>query len=332
MGEQQVVPRVFIAEPLPKIDLAIRLLAAFIQVEVSPVFHDTVPSDALRDCVAVIVADTHISEQSLSEATELKLVQKFGVGVNTIDVEACTRRNVYVCNLPGLNAIDVAEYVVGAMVSGLRGFVRMDRAARNAAWEQRPALVGERLTGKTIGVVGLGRIGREVVRLLQPFHVTVTAYDPHVDRAQAESLGVTLVDLPAVLARSDIVTIHAPLTEETVGLIGQEELDAMKPNALLINTARGPIVDEQALHHALRDGKLGFAILDVWAEEPLQPGNPIFAVENTQLSIHTASWTHQFFEDAMRHCCENVIRVTEGTAPRNVVNLPTSASGSATNT
>lgn len=325
-------PRVLIAEPLPKIDLALRLLAASVHVEVSQVFHDTVPSDEVRECIAVIVADSHVTKQSLSEATELQLVQKFGVGVNTIDVEACTQRNVYVCNLPGLNAIDVAEYVVGAMVSGLRGFLRMDRAARNAAWEQRPTLVGERLTGKTIGVVGLGRIGREVVRLLQPFHVTVTAYDPHIDRGPAESLGVTLVDLPTLLSEADIVTIHAPLTEETVGLIGRAELDAMKPNALLINTARGPIVDEHALRHALRDGNLGFAILDVWAEEPLQPGNPLFAVENTQLSIHTACWTHQFFEDAMRHCCENVIRIMEGTPPRNAVNHPPSASGRATNT
>jgi D-3-phosphoglycerate dehydrogenase len=313
-------------------DLAVRLLATSVNVEVSRVFHDTVPPDKLRDCIAVIVADSHITEQSLSEATKLKLVQKFGVGVNTIDVEACTRRNVYVCNLPGLNAIDVAEYVVGAMVSGLRGFLRMDSATRQAAWEQRPALVGERLAGKKIGVVGLGQIGREVVRLLQPFHVTITAYDPHIDRAQAESLGVALVDLADVLSDSDIVTIHAPLTEETVGLIGQEELDAMKPNAMLINSARGPIVDEQALYHALRDGKLGFAILDVWTEEPLQRGNPLFAVENTQLSIHTASWTHQFFEDAMRLCCENVIRVTEGTSPRNVVNHPASPPSSVTNT
>jgi len=131
---------------------------------------------------------------------------------------------------------------------------------------------------------------------------------------------VKKTDLKTLLRESDIVTIHAPLTEETRGLIGKEELEAMKPTAILINAARGSIVNEEALYRSLKNGEIKFAVIDVWAEEPLKLGNPLFELENVQLSIHTASWTRQAFEDLMRLSAENVIRVIEGNEPLNIVN------------
>ena len=127
-------------------------------------------------------------------------------------------------------------------------------------------------------------------------------------------------DLETLLSRSNIVTIHTPLTEEMRGLIGEEELNLMKPTAILINTTRGSIVDEEALYRALRSGRIKFAVIDVWAEEPLKPGNPLFELENVQLSVHTASWTRQVFEDIMRLSAENVIRIIKGDEPLNIVN------------
>lgn len=317
-----MAPRVLISEPLPHASEAVKILEGHAEVEVSKVFYRIVPAEKVRGCIAVIVGDSFINRESLKEADELRLVQKFGVGVNTIDLESCSRRGIYVCNIPGVNAIDVAEYVIGAMISSLRDFRRMDKAARRAAWDERPNLIGERLAGKKVGIIGLGRIGREVVRLLKPFKVEVLAYDPYVDRGLAESLGVRMVSLESLLRESDIVTIHVPLTEETRGLLGEEEINSMKSTAVLINTARGPIVDEDALYRALKQGKIKYAVIDVWAEEPLRPGNPIFELENVQLSIHTASWTNQVFKEAMRLCAENVIRVIEGEEPLNVVNKP----------
>ena len=312
--------KVFITEPLPSVEEAVKILGKYVDVETSERFYDVVPSEKLRDCIAVIVGDSVISEASLEEAEDLRLVQKAGVGVNTIDLDACTKRGIYVCNLPGVNSIDVAEYVIGAMISSLRDFPRMDRAARKAAWDERPRLIGERLTGKTIGIIGLGRIGREVVRLLKPFNVEVLAYDPYISEDLAENLNVERTDLETLLSRSDIVTIHTPLTEETRGLIGEEELNLMKPTAILINTARGSIVDEEALYRALRSGRIKSAVIDVWAEEPLKPGNPLLELENVQLSVHTASWTRQVFEDIMRLSAENVIRIIKGDEPLNIVN------------
>jgi len=312
--------KVFITEPLPFIEEAIKILEKHVEIEISEGFYDAVPAEKLRGCVAVIVGDTLINETSLEDADELRLVQKAGVGVDTIDVKACTKRGIYVCNLPGVNAIDVAEYVIGAMISSLRDFPRMDRAARKAAWDERPKLIGERLTGKKVGVIGLGRIGREVIRLLKPFNVEVLVYDPYISEDLAEEFNVRKVDLKTLLRRSDIVTIHAPLTDETRGLIGKEELEIMKPSAVLINAARGSIVNEKDLYHALRAGKIRFAVIDVWAEEPLKPGNPLFELENVQLSIHTASWTRQAFQDLMRLSAQNIVRVIKGEKPLNVVN------------
>jgi len=312
--------KIFITDPLPFVEEAVKILEKYAEVEVSDRFYKSVPSEKLRGCVAVIVGDSVINEKSLEDANELRLVQKAGVGVDTIDINACTKRGIYVCNLPGVNAIDVAEYVVGAMISSLRDFPRMDRAARKAAWNERPELIGERLTGKKIGIIGLGRIGREVVRLLKPFNVEILAYDPYVSEELVKELDVRRVDLKTLLQGSDIVTIHTPLTEETRGLIGKEELEIMKPTAILINAARGSIVDEKELYHALKDGKIRFAVIDVWAEEPLKPGNPLFELENVQLSMHTASWTRQVFVDLMRLSAQNVLRMIKGERLLNIVN------------
>jgi len=312
--------KIFITEPLPFAEEAVKILEKHADVEISDRFYRVVPSEKMRGCFAVIVGDSIINEDSLRDVDELRIIQKAGVGVNTIDINACTKRGIYVCNLPGVNAIDVAEYVVGAMISSLRDFPRMDRAARRAAWNERPKLIGERLTGKKVGIIGLGRIGREVVRLLEPFNVEILVYDPYVSEELAKRFCVKKAGLETLLRESDIVTIHAPLTEETRGLIGKEELDLMKRTAILINAARGPIVNEKDLYQALKWGKIKYAVIDVWAEEPLKPGNPLFELENVQLSVHTASWTRQVFEDVMRLSAENIVRVIKGDKPLNIVN------------
>jgi len=312
--------KVFITEPLPKFEVALDLIGKYASVEVSKVFYDVVPAEKLRDCDAVIVGDSRVTRESISEANRLLLVQKFGVAVNTIDIEACSKKGIYVCNLPGVNSVDVAEYAVGAMISYLRGFIRMDDAARRAAWSERPNLIGERLSGKTIGIIGFGNIGREVSRLLEPFKVKILVYDPYISAEVKRKFKVVDSDLPTLLKESDIVTIHVPLTDETRGLIGEEELNMMKSSAILVNAARGGIIDEEALYEALVKGRIRGAVIDVYAEEPLKESNPLLKLRNIQLSIHTAGWTEEAFENSMRLCSENVIRVLNGEKPENIVN------------
>lgn len=313
--------RVLITEPLPMYEVAVNILQDHAEVKVSKVFYDIVPADNLKGCDAVIVGDSKVTEESLSEADKLRLVQKFGVGVDTIDLDACSKRGVYVCNLPGVNAIDVAEYVVGAMISCLRGFMKMDEAARRVAWDERPNLIGERLSGKTVGIIGFGNIGRNVARLLEPFKVKILVYDPYVDVEAKKRFGVVDSDLYTLLRESDIVTLHVPLTEETRGLIGYDELKTMKSSAILINAARGGIVDENALYKALSEGRIRGAVIDVYAEEPPRRDNPLFKLRNVQFSLHTASWTREVFEEMMRLSSMNVIKVLKGEKPENIVNL-----------
>ncbi len=198
----------------------------------------------------------------------------------------------------------------------------MDSAARRAAWPARPSLIGERLSGKTVGIVGFGKIGREVARLLGPFRVKLLAHDPYIDSRAALEEGVEMVSLRELLKESDIVTIHVPLTDETRALMGEEEFRQMKRSSTLINTSRGPVVDEAALHMALSQKLIRYAVIDVWAKEPIDPDNEILGLENAQLSLHQASWTREFFEAGMGFCAENVIRVLKGEEPLNAVNGP----------
>jgi len=314
--------KVWIAEPIPCTDVAVKKLTPYAEVEVSPVFYEKVPPQKLKGCHAVIIADSFLPEESLIDSDSILIVQKFGVGVNTIAIDGCSKKGIYVCNIPGINSLDVAEYAVGAMISSLRGFIRLDSAARRAAWPERPSLVGERLSGKTVGIVGLGKIGREVARLLGPFKAKLLAHDPYVDSGAALEKGVEMVGLRELLVGSDIVTIHVPLTEETRDLIGEEEFRQMKRSSILINTSRGPVVNEAALHMALSQGLIRYAAIDVWAKEPIDPDNEILGLENAQLSLHQASWTREFFEAGMGFCAENVIRVLKGEEPLNAVNGP----------
>jgi len=317
--------RVWIAEPIPFTDVAVNKLIPYAEVVVSPVFYEDLPPEKLSGLDAIIVADSFLTERSLLGADSLRMVQKFGVGTNTIAIDGCSRRGIYVCNIPGINSLDVAEYAVGAMISSMRGFISLDMAARNAAWSARPSLVGERLSGKTVGIVGYGKIGREVARLLGPFGVKLLAYDPYVDANAAQEKGVRIVGLHELLAESDIVTIHVPLSDETRALIGEEEFRQMKRSSTLINTSRGPVVDEVALHNALSQKLIRYAVIDVWSREPIEPDNEILGLENTQLSLHQASWTRQFFETGMGFCAENVLRVLRGEEPLNAVNKPKDA-------
>jgi len=315
------MPRVWVSEPIPCSEVAVKTLEGFADVEVSKEFYHEIPAEKVKGLDAVILGDARFTPDSLSGAGRLRIIQRFGVGFDTVDLEACAKRGVYVCNMPGLNAADVAEYTVGAIISSLRGFVRMDESARRAAWQERPSLMGERLREKTVGIVGLGRIGREVARLLKPFDARLLGFDPYVTQAAADEWNVRLTSLDELVKASDIITVHVPLNEETRGLIG-EEFNAMKPTAILLNTARGAVVNEEKLVEALEARRIKGAVIDVYSREPPEAGNPLFRLRNVQLSLHLASWTRQFFEDGMIWCSRNVIRALQGKKPLNIVNAP----------
>lgn len=222
-----------------------------------------------------------------------RAIIRMGLGYDSVDVAAATGRGILVSNVVDWCNDEVADHAVALLMAGMRRVGPMDRAMHRGVWDRGPALEIVRLRGKTLGILGFGRIGQAVAERMAPFNMQMIAYDPYLEPTAAERLGVTLVSLDELLARSDVLTIHARLTLQTRHLLGAAEFAKMKPGAYLVNTARGPILDEAALAEALASGRLGGAALDVMEVEPLPAGSPLVGLDNTILTPHLASFSRE---------------------------------------
>jgi phosphoglycerate dehydrogenase-like enzyme len=261
-----------------------------------------------------------LSEGDLSRATRLRLVHKFGAGVNTIDVDAATKRGVAVANMPGANAPSVAEGTVLLMLAALRRLPVLDRATREGrGWPSDPQL-GETVRdigACTVGLVGYGNIAKQVAGIVAAMGATVL----HTSTGDDGLPGWR--PLPELLGASDIVSLHLPLKADTDGLLGEAALDRMKPGAVLVNTSRGPIVDEKALADALRDGRLAAAGLDVFSVEPVSPDNPLLGLDNVVLTPHVTWYTVDTMRRYLVEAVANCRRLRDGRRLAHVVNQPT---------
>ncbi|KKW66118.1 3-phosphoglycerate dehydrogenase [Mycolicibacterium elephantis] len=228
---------------------------------------------------------------------QLLAVCSAGAGYDVIDVEACTRAGIAVCNNSGPGAEAVAEHALGLMLDLAKKITAADRALRGGPLGDRLALRGTQLLGKTLGVVGLGAIGGRLVELCAPFGMEVLVFDPYVDEKTAAAKNVALVGLTELVERSDFVQVTCPLTEETRGLFGIREFAAMKPSAYFITTARGPVHDEAALYDALVNGGIAGAGLDVFHEEPPRQDNPLLRLDNVVATPHVAGITEEAARD-----------------------------------
>lgn len=249
----------------------------------------------------------------MDAAPKLRLIQKIGVGVNTIDIDAARDRGIAVCNLPGTNARAVAEHALLLMLAALRRLPQFDAATRaGQGWSLDPAMqdgLGE-LGGRTVGLIGYG----EIPRVLAPVLVALGCHVLYTARTERPDAVATFVRLDALLAQSDVVSLHVPLSDETANLIDAARLARMKPGAILVNTARGGLVDQAALTEALRTGRLAAAGLDVLADEPADPADPLFGLPNVVLTPHVAWITDGTFERSFALAAENVRRLAAGEA------------------
>ena len=261
-----------------------------------------------------------LSGADLSRATRLRLVHKFGAGVNTIDVDAATERGVAVANMPGANAPSVAEGTVLLMLAALRRLPVLDRATREGrGWPSDPQL-GETVRdigACTVGLVGYGNIAKQIAGIVAAMGATVL----HTSTGDDGLPGWR--SLPELLGTSDIVSLHLPLKADTDGLLGEAALDRMKPGAVLVNTSRGPIVDEKALADALRDGRLAAAGLDVFSVEPVSPDNPLLGLDNVVLTPHVTWYTVDTMRRYLVEAVANCRRLRDGRRLAHVVNQPT---------
>ena len=266
----------------------------------------------------VVRSRTKVTKEVLSRATRLKVVGRAGVGVDNIDVDEATARKIVVVNAPTASTVSVAELAIGHMISLLRHLPEADRSVKAGKWE-KSKLEGRELFGKTLGLLGSGRIGAEVAKRAQAFGMPVIAYDPYLPKAAASAVGIRLVDKDALFRDADVLSIHAALTPETRGLVSASELAMMRPNAILVNCARGEIVDERALAEALRARKISGAAIDVFATEP-PSGSPLLEAPNVVFTPHLGASTAEGQSRAGAIVADQVMKVMAGKRPDFVVN------------
>ncbi|MEO8329238.1 MAG: phosphoglycerate dehydrogenase [Candidatus Nanopelagicales bacterium] len=275
---------------------------------------------ALPDVDAVLVRSaTSIDAEAFSTARRLKIVARAGVGLDNVDVTAATQAGVMVVNAPTSNIVSAAEMAVGLLLAAARNIAPANDSLRHGKWE-RARFTGVEVYGKVVGVVGLGRIGVLVAQRLMAFGTKVIAFDPYVQPGRAAQLGIQLVDLETLLADSDFITIHLPKTPETLGLIGAEQLRLVKPSVIVVNAARGGIVDEAALAEAVADGRVLAAGVDVFAEEPCT-SSPLFDHERIVVTPHLGASTEEAQEKAGISVAKSVRLALAGELVPDAVNV-----------
>jgi phosphoglycerate dehydrogenase-like enzyme len=276
--------------------------------------------EQVRGRDALLVLGPRVTAQSLQGADRLIVLARFGVGYDSVDVEACTRAGVLLTITPDGVRRPVATAVMTFLLALSHRLLAKDRLARTGRWHERLEHMGTGLTGRALGLIGLGNIGREVVTLARPFGLRCLARDPFVRRRDAEALGVELLDLEGLLSAADFVAVCCALTPETYHLLDARRLALLKPTAYLINVARGPIVDQKALAEVLRERRIAGAGLDVFEEEPVHAGDPLLNMDNVLLSPHCLSWTDECFRGIGRSACLGILEAAAGRVPLNVVN------------
>lgn len=284
----------------------------------------------MRDADALVVSFSPVTRGLMSSLEGLKTVVRTGVGYDVIDVPAATELGVIVVNIPDIWVREVANHALALLLAWNRKLIGLDAQVRAGVWAG--GIPGERtgsLHGETVGIVGLGNIGTAFARRVTALEMKVIACDPYVDPGHFAALGVERVSLEALAERSDYISVHTLLNAETRHLIGEKFFQRTKPTAVLINTSRGPVVDERALLRALEDKRLAGAALDVWEREPVAPENPLLKLDNVIATPHAAYFSTAAVAAVPRRCGEEIARVLTGQRPLNVVNPEVYAPGAA---
>ncbi|MDP9378648.1 MAG: phosphoglycerate dehydrogenase [Chloroflexota bacterium] len=312
--------KVLVADPIAA--EGIEFLRRHLEVEVRtgmPVEQliETVPSyDAL-----IVRSETKVTPPVIEAGARLQVVARAGVGVDNIDVDTATKRGVLVINAPLGNTVAAAEHAMALMLSLARRIPPADASIRAGEWK-RSRFMGVELQHKTLGIVGLGKVGAEVARRARSFGMNLLAYDPYVSAAAAEALGVRLVPLDELMSHADVITVHAPLTPANRNLISTQELELAKPGLLLVNAARGGVVDEEAVAQALESGRMGGAAFDVFTREPITEDNPLLTAPQTVLTPHLGASTREAQVKVALEVAEQVVDVLNGRPARGAVNAP----------
>jgi D-3-phosphoglycerate dehydrogenase len=271
-------------------------------------------ADAVLNCYAPIPAEV------IGSLGRCRIIARYGIGLDTIDIPAASERGILVTNVPDYCIDEVSDHALALILAVARGVVRLDRSVRQGEWNAMIARPLHRIRGRTLGLVGFGKIAQRLGEKAAAIGYELVATDPYVPADVMEAAGVRSSDLDGLLASSDVVSVHAPLTAETRHLIGAPELARMRPGAVLVNTSRGPLVDGRAVFEALESGHLGGAALDVHEPEPLDPDDPLRGREDVILTPHVSFYSEEAMAEQQRKAAEQVVAALAGETPFYAVN------------
>lgn len=316
-------PMVVVLEPGYRDYETERSILSTVGAEVAsvPVDQDAEAAMEALDPAVILVRDRPVPAAVIAAAPNLRAVIRYGVGVDNVDLDAASARRIFVANLPDYGAEEVSDHAFALYLAVSRRIVSRDRQVRQGQWDIGQAEPVYSARGRTLGLVGFGRIARRVLEKFRAlgFAEAVVA-DPFLDARTAAQHGVEVVELDALCRQSDAISLHVPLTESTRNLIDARRIGLMKPTAVLINTARGGLIDESALAEALHDGRIFGAGLDVFAAEPLPPDSPLLDCPNLVVTDHMAWYSESSVEELQRKAAEEAVRVLRGELPHNWVN------------
>ncbi len=323
-------PRVFVTRQIP--EKGLKMISEYYDVHVWPEYtappYEVLLEEAKKSDALVTLLTDKVDCRLIEESQpRLRIIAQYAVGYDNIDLECAIKHGVYVTNTPGVLTDAVADFTWGLILAVTRRIVEADEFVRSGKWYESGTgwhpimLLGFEVTGKTLGIIGMGRIGRAVAERAKGFRMKILYYDKRrLPPEEEERLGAKYVDLDTLLRESDIVSLHTPLTPETYHMIGERELRLMKPTAYLVNTARGKVVDTEALVKALREGWIAGAALDVFEQEPLPPDHPLTKFRNVVLAPHIASATTETRTRMAEIVAENLIAFYKGEIPPTLVN------------
>jgi D-3-phosphoglycerate dehydrogenase / 2-oxoglutarate reductase len=276
-----------------------------------------------RDAAAILTLDEPVTARVIAGLPECRVIARFGIGVDKVDLEAATAAGIFVTNVPDYCVDEASDHALALLLAVSRRIVALDHAVREGLWDTA-AVAGpvRRLRGRRLGVVGFGRLGRRLAEKAAALGLEICVHDPFVDAAAIEAAGARAVGLAELLATSDIVSLHVPLVLETRHLLDRDRIASMPPGALLVNTSRGGLVDEDALVDALRDGRLGGAGLDVFETEPPPLDHPLLALPNVVVTSHSSHYSLESSAEMLEKAFRNVALVLTGQPPLSAVNSP----------
>lgn len=275
----------------------------------------------LAGAVAVINQSANLTSEVISTLDRCRVIVEYGIGVDRIDVEAASARGIQVCNVPDYCIEEVSTHAMAMMLALERQIpFQMEALRSNGVWGQPEQGSVRRFRGRRLGLVGVGRIARRFAELAKPLGLQIFGFDPYLGDSVFDQAGITRLDLPELMSTADYISIHCPLTPQTLGLIGAEQLALVKPDAIVINVSRGKVIQEQALVEALGQGRLRGAALDVFENEPLSAASPLLTMSNVVVTPHLAWISREAEEQLKREAADEVLRVLSGQPPKSPVN------------